>query len=183
MAKTQAGQVIEQEWRQIKGELLGVGLLNAIGDKQGEFIRLQNLSQMAQGKNRNGGTLGRYAASTKQRRGKLGLQTGKVDLKRTGGFWDAIKASGQRSKITKDNSGASITIEISVPKKYQGRLLGFRSGKYGKNGSAIQRPVVGMADPGYPLRARQEKELRRIAVREIARAFRGGSVEITTRDT
>lgn len=183
MARTKAGQVIEQTWQDIKGELLGVGLLNAIGDKQGEHIRLQNILQMTGGKNRNGASLGKYKPATAQRRGKLGYQTGKVDLKRSGGFHNSIKASGNRSKITKDNTGATITIEITVPKEMQGRLQGFRTGKYGKHGRAIERPVVGMADPGTPLRTAQEKQLQRIAAKEIAKAFSGGNVEFVTRDT
>lgn len=182
MARSGPGQVIDQEWQKIKGEALGVGLLNAVADKQGEFIRSQNISQMTNGRNRNGQSLGKYKPGTvRDRRGK-GYQTGKVDLKRTGGFHDAITARGIKGKITKDNTSASVTIEVTVPKKFASRVEGFRTGKYGKIGRNIERPVIGMADPGTPLRTAQEKELRRIAVREIEKAFRGGTVRFTTKD-
>jgi len=182
MATKPGQKVIEKFGKVIDGSALAVGLLNEIGDRQAEHIRLQNISQMAAGKNRNGLSMGKYKPSTIKQRKALGLQTSKVTLYRTGGFQDKIKAYSTSSKVDKRAGTAVINWEIVVDKKDAGRLLGFRSGKYGKNGKAIPRPVIGMADKGTNLRTAQEKQLQRIA-RGVYKKGLGNDVTFDTTDT
>jgi hypothetical protein len=179
---TKPGQQVVEKFGNVIAGALAVGLLNEIGDRHAEHIRLQNISQMSQGKNRNGLSMGKYKPATVAERKRLGLQTSKVTLYRTGGFQDRIKAHSTSSKVDKKAGTAVINWEIVVDKKDAGRLLGFRTGKYGKNGRNIPRPVIGMADKGTNLRTAQEKQLRRIAA-QVYKSELGGDMTFDTKDT
>lgn len=181
MANTAAGQAVMQAWKEIEDDLFAIGALNRIMDAQGEHIRLQNISQMSQGKNRNGQSLGSYSEGHRQARRDRGYPTGKVDLKMTGEFQDGIKVANTKAKINR-NGTADLSFEIRVAPAHEGRLKGFRSGRYGKVGRAIKRPVIGMADPGTALRTAQEKQLVRIAKKEYAKELKSAGISFTTKD-
>lgn len=182
MANNAAGQAVTNTWTAYENEkLLSVGRLNAIGDKQAEYLRRANIEQMTKGLDRNGQKMAGYKASTKVQRRKLGLQTGKVDLKRTGSFHDGIRAEAKGAKINAAAGTATIELAVTVKRGHEGRLKGFRSGKYGKHGRNDPRSVIGMADVGTPLRRTQEKDLRRIALFDLQKAL-GSEVTFTTRD-
>lgn len=169
------GQAISQAWTGFRDErLLAVGVLNEIGAEQGEHIRKMNVAMMRNNKNRNGTSLGQYSPNTKYRRGK-------VDLNRSGAFHKAVSAKVTDAKIKRDGT-ATIEFEITVPAAYEGRVEGFRSGRYGKHGRAIKRPVLGLADKGTSLRSAQEKQLKRIATARYGKALSGAGAKFTSRD-
>lgn len=182
MARTGPGQAVHQAWQGFKDRnLLAVGVLNEIGDQQADYIRASNVKQMEKGLNRNGESLGSYKPGTVRQRKALGLRTGKVDLKRSGNFHGSIRGVSTRSKVERGGT-ATIEFEVTVPKRFAGRIEGFRTGRYGKHGRNIERPVLGMADRGTALRTAQEKALKTIALKVYKRELAGADVRFTSTD-
>lgn len=177
-----AGQAVRQKYESVKAETITAVLLHRIGDKQADHIRLQNIGQMLAGKDRNGKQMPGYKTATIKERARLGYQTSKVDLKRTGKFHDAIVGQSTKAIVDSRKGTASIDFEIVVPAAMSGRVKGFRTGRYGRNGRNAPRLVLGVADVGVPLRSAQEKQLRRIAAQESRKAFAGAGVTLTTKD-